>query len=200
MAIAPSNAHVYSLLDGLRRLEYNFYEILLAKEKKLPNGLRTANKIKSIVYSNYLSSCHSIQDLTASFCRDNSLSKHYEFIKKIVEEDELLKYVRESRNAQDHSIDQAATSPIIGFQLPYPGSIAPRAVVRGAFRLGPVKTNRKTVILDIPKTHLGKQICHVTPELVAHLSFDWWSIVVQEILQGTCRVPIPEPVSPTNIT
>ena len=90
MNVPKTISDYYSLLDGLRRLECKYFEILLAKECKLPDGLRTSNKIRGFAYSNYLSSCHGLQDLIRSYCKVSGISNYYNTVEKAVKNDDLL--------------------------------------------------------------------------------------------------------------
>lgn len=175
--------------DAMRRLEYNLHELLNAQDQQVDTKSRTKNQIRIFAYANFLSSMYSLQDVMKAYFKHIDCKKDFtDKVESALDNDELMNYVRNSRNTQDHSLKPAAFRPILEHRV----SISlQEEVVRGNPELRELKVNYGTKTIPVPKLFLGRPIGDATLEVVAQRAYDWWAMVMNGLDDETFSVPEP---------
>lgn len=175
--------------DAMQRLEYSLHELLNAAEQPVDNKTRTKDEVRIFAYVNFLSSMYAMQDVMAAYFKHIKCKKDFkDKVKKALDSDELMYYVRESRNTQDHSLKPAAFRPV----LPYVSITNPHGkVMRGPPELRALKIDHGSKTIPVPKVFLGRPIGDATLEVVAQKAYDWWAMFMNGLKDETFSIPEP---------
>lgn len=184
--------------DAAGRLRHNL-SAFLDDDPKLYHRHDTPKRHRRYSYSNYLSSIYSIQDVICGILAAHDRA-FKDAVTSFVQSDELLWYLRASRNAEDHA-PRGVHSPGVAGEAPaYTGFNVtsgqlvkgPMAFVRQPFKLPTVVAdgqNRTRTVLQSPRTHLGQPLPDDAPATALLAATAWWLALSDNVRNGRFELP-----------
>lgn len=180
------------LQEPVLRMRHN----VLMMHRNLRQGFSTdtPDRIRGYDYANFLSLASNTKFVVTMIV--TQLNRSFgERIKQATRDDQLINYVIESRNAEEHSIESAEVRPAFATH-PFTDQDGSNRFVfqRRAWELRPLTSTvgRKPVVFPVPTKHRGHDISEPTPESLAAYYFAWWAELFDFLVAGKTELPKTE--------